>query len=211
MNQLGDKDMNIMKDTMATIFNHGRSVILLLIYCIVIMNILPVPCFGIETGLSENVISITLANEPLNEVLLKISKATGYQIEITKDWENRILTVNLDKLTLEEGIKKIIRVLGNPNYTLVTDDSIKKVKIEIFETSFDQDPDTTSIIRRNRERRTEVMETDIDTDPVYEPEPPQVAEEEMQVKEEEKQRESELMEQEKENEEPPEPEIQPPD
>jgi hypothetical protein len=128
--------MMIRKETIRELFNNGRRLYIILYLCgVVLMNILALPYFGIGTGYSAPVFSITSTNEPLYEILAKISKTTGYQIEITKGWENKSLTANLDNFTLEEGIKEIIRLIGRPNYAMTMNDSMKKVEIKIFDAS----------------------------------------------------------------------------
>jgi hypothetical protein len=102
---------------------------------VLLINILPLPIFGIGTGYAEPVFSIISDNEPLNEILAKISKSIGYKIEITKSWEDKTLSVNLKKITIEKGLREIMRIAGEPNYALVVDDSMKKVEIRIFDNS----------------------------------------------------------------------------
>ena len=122
-----------MKKTIRAPFNHGGLYIIL---CgIVLLNILPIPYFGMGTGYTEPHFSITSNNEPLYNALAKISKSTGYKIEITKGWKDRSLTANLKKFALGEGIREIIRIMGEPSCAIVINDSMKKVEIRIFEAS----------------------------------------------------------------------------
>jgi hypothetical protein len=125
--------MKIVKETIRVQFDRGRSYILLCLCGAVLINILPFPYFGLETGYTEPVFSVTSTNEPLYKVLGKISEATGYQIEITKSWENTSITADIKNSTLEQGIKKVVSLLGNPNYAIVKNDSVKKVEIKIFD------------------------------------------------------------------------------
>ena len=124
-----------MIETMKAPFNHGRVYIVLYLCGLVLINILPFTCLVLDTAYAEPVFSAQSTNEPLYKVLAKISRATGYKIAITKSWENQSITVNIKNSTLEEGIKKIINLIGNPNYAMVTDDRLKKVEIRIFDTS----------------------------------------------------------------------------
>ncbi len=99
---------------------------------LVLISILGFPFCGIGVGHSEPVFSVTSDNEPFNEVLTRISKSTGYKIEITKGYRNPNITVNLKKITLEKGLREIMRVIEEPNYAIVVNDNVKKVEIRIF-------------------------------------------------------------------------------
>ena len=113
-----------------------RRVFIFLCLCgILFVNILPVPFLGIPAGYAETRFSISSTNEPLQNTLVKISNATGYQIEITRGWKNKPLTADLNKVTLEEGMKSIIRALGRPNYVMIVDDQKKKVEVRIIDES----------------------------------------------------------------------------
>lgn len=128
------RKMKIIKEIIESLFNNNR--ILYVFLCgVFLINILPIPFFGVGTGYTEPIFSITSDNEPLNEVLAEISKSTGYKIEITKGWEDKPLSVNLKKITLEKGLTEIMRIAGEPNYALIINDSMKKVEIRIFDGS----------------------------------------------------------------------------
>lgn len=121
-----------MQETIRALFNHGKVYIFLSLLGIALVNMLPLPCVGIGKGFSEPVFSVTSTNEPLYKVLGKISQVTGYEIEITKSWQNKLLTADLKNCTLEEGIKKIIRLIGNPSHSIVRDNSLTNININIF-------------------------------------------------------------------------------
>lgn len=131
-------------------FNPRTAFIFLCLCGIFFVNILPVPFLGIPTGYAEPRFSVSSNNEPLQNTLVKISNATGYQIEITKGWKNKPLTADLNKVTLEEGMKAIIRGLGRPNYVMIVDDQKKKVEIRIIDDSSTgkKEDNTTDIITK---------------------------------------------------------------
>ena len=116
-------------------FNHCRLYVFLYLFGMVLINILLPPCFGMATGYPDPVFSITSTNEPLYNVLAKISKVTGYRIEITKGWGNKSSTVDLKNVTLENGIKAVIRSIGEPSHALIVDNRMRKVEIRIFDAS----------------------------------------------------------------------------
>ncbi len=87
-------------------------------------------CNGV--GYTAPFFSITADNEPLGQVLAKISKSTGYKIELTKGWENKPVSVSLKKILLEKGLRDIMRIADESSYALVVNDKMKKVEIRIF-------------------------------------------------------------------------------
>jgi hypothetical protein len=126
--------MKLIKGTLGALLINNR-IIYIFLCCMALINVMPLPFFGIGTGYAEPVFSITSDNEHLYEVMAKIYKSTGYKIEITKGWEDKTLTANLKKITLEKGLREIMRLVGESNYALVVNDSMKKVEIRIFDTS----------------------------------------------------------------------------
>jgi hypothetical protein len=146
--------MKIKKETIGTLFNNGKSLYLFL--CgIILINILPLPYFGIETGHTEPIFSIKATNEPLDKVLTKISKSTGYKIEMKKDLADKLLTVSINKLTLGEGLREIFRIIEEPNYAIVIDDSMKKVEIRFFNASSGNSSVRTNSVVEDRQKQNE--------------------------------------------------------
>jgi hypothetical protein len=124
-----------MKKILGKLFNNSKRYFPLYT-CLILWVCFFVPSFlGIEKAYGEPIFSVTSDNEPLNEILVKISKSTGYKIEITKSWEDKPVTVSLKKITLEKGLREIMRMTGEPNYAVVINESIKKVEIRIFDGS----------------------------------------------------------------------------
>jgi len=123
-----------MKKIRAT-FEGGHLCAMFCLCGIAILYLVALPCFGVAIGSTEPVVSITSDNEPLRNVLDKISKATGYKIEITKGWEHKPITVNIQDLPLDKSLRKVIRALGRPSNIIVSYDNIKTIKIKIFDTA----------------------------------------------------------------------------
>jgi hypothetical protein len=86
-------------------------------------------CFGAEKGSRNLPFSLSATSEPLDAVLEKISKASGYKITINEGWKNKAVTVRLENVTVEEGLKTLIEALGRPSHLLMFDESQKKIEI----------------------------------------------------------------------------------
>lgn len=115
-----------------TTLNMKKLVFYFALYSVFSISILWLPYWGIGVGCAEPVFSITADNESLGDVLAKVSKSTGYKIEITKGWENKPVTVSLKRIALEKGLRDIMRMADESNYALVVNDKMKKVEIRIF-------------------------------------------------------------------------------
>jgi hypothetical protein len=124
----------MIKEIKRALLNRGSMHIVFCLCGIVLINLLALPCFGLGTVYSEPVFSLTSSNEPLSKALDKISKATGYKIAITNGWGNKSLTADLQDLTLDEGLERIIKAIGNPNHAIQRNDRTKKVEIKILDT-----------------------------------------------------------------------------
>ena len=71
----------------------------------------------------------------MKKVLDKITRATGYKIKITDGWENKLVTVDIQGMTLDDSLRKILRALGNPNNSTVDYSDKKVINIIIFNTA----------------------------------------------------------------------------
>jgi len=103
--------------------------------------ILPIPSAGgNEVYVGDELISLTIKDEPLGDVLYKVSMATGYDISLDNKWQNYRVTASLKEVSLHKGLKRILRNLNSAIIYV----SSKKIKIIIYdkiltkEGSFDQ-------------------------------------------------------------------------
>jgi hypothetical protein len=114
---------------------HKRSglffILPLLSICIFIIN----PSFAAVNSANDPVVIIAAKNEPLKKVLDKISKSTGYKIEVTEGWGNRLVTTDFINASLDISLKKLLKALGGPSNSIITYENTKKIKINIFESS----------------------------------------------------------------------------
>jgi hypothetical protein len=84
---------------------------------------------GNKTSASDELISLTAKDEPLGYVLKKISMATGYEIDLDHKWQNYLVSVTLDEVPLDKGLKRILKDLNNAIVYV----SGKKIKIIIYD------------------------------------------------------------------------------
>jgi hypothetical protein len=103
---------------------------LLLILCGTLQLIL---CPSTSWAKSENkqttVISVEAQNEPLKDVFAKVSKASGYDIEVNKDAEDLPVSVIIKNSSVYSAVKQIVAVLKGPGYTMKAED--KKIFVTI--------------------------------------------------------------------------------
>jgi hypothetical protein len=86
-------------------------------------------------GQNDSVFSLDVSNERLNDVLDRISKASGYEITVNEGWRSKIISVRLENVTLEEGLKAIMEELGRPSYLLIYDKERKRIEIVLVPAS----------------------------------------------------------------------------
>ena len=84
-----------------------------------------------EIDAGEKLISLTVKNEPLGDVLYKISMATGYDIILDNKWQNYRVTASFEEVSLHKGLKRILKDLNN----VIIYVSNKKIKIIIYDKS----------------------------------------------------------------------------
>jgi hypothetical protein len=84
---------------------------------------------GNKTGPGDEFISLTAKNEPLGDVLKKISMATGYEIILDNNWRGYPVTVSIEDIPLNKGLKRILKDLNN----VIVYVSSKKIKIIIYD------------------------------------------------------------------------------
>lgn len=86
-------------------------------------------------GENESVFSLDVNNERLDNVLDRISKASGYEITVNEGWRSKTVSARLENVTLEEGLKAIMEELGRPSYVLIYDKERKRIEIVLVPAS----------------------------------------------------------------------------
>jgi len=95
----------------------------------ILWSLTPLISVGAEKGSRNAPFSLSASNERLDSVLEKISKASGYTITVNEGWRNKVITVRLENVTVEEGLKTLIDALGRPSHVLLYDQTQKKIDI----------------------------------------------------------------------------------
>jgi hypothetical protein len=85
---------------------------------------------GSESGEEPTVFLLDVKDEPLTEVLNKISKLTGYEIAVAGRWAYLPITVSIKNASIHKALNK---VLSGFNHTIVVDDSKKKVTLTLYD------------------------------------------------------------------------------
>ena len=84
---------------------------------------------GNKTHSGDELISLTAKEEPLADVLKKISMSTGYEIILDDNWRSYPVTVSLEEIPLNRGLKRILKDLNNAIVYV----SSKKIEIIIYD------------------------------------------------------------------------------
>jgi hypothetical protein len=76
----------------------------------------------------DSLISLTVNNQPLGEVLEAIASSSGYQFTLNQQWQDYPVSATINNLPLEQGLKRLLR---NLNHTLIWE-SDREVTIMIY-------------------------------------------------------------------------------
>jgi len=82
-----------------------------------------------ETDVGEELISLTVKDEPLGDVLYKVSMDTGYDISLEDKWQNYRVTASFKEISLHKGLKRILKDLNSAIIYV----SNKKIRIIIYD------------------------------------------------------------------------------
>ena len=91
---------------------------------------LPVlPCRGSDRASADPTITLEVQNEPLRSVLGKISKTTGWKITAPDKWLDKPVTQTLSQVSLEVGLRFILRDAGMENLLMTYDEERKTITV----------------------------------------------------------------------------------
>ena len=108
------------------------------------------PLLSAERKPDEDVFSIRADNEPLREVLKKIAKASDYEIRFNTKLANERVSIQLDNVTLNEALARVLRPYDHFSFW---DDTNYTITLIIFKKN--SPPVTISGVKRIFELATE--------------------------------------------------------
>jgi type II secretory pathway component GspD/PulD (secretin) len=118
------------------VFAHHHIALIILLFLATLSLFLSISLSAAnETDAGDELISLTVKDEPLEDVLYKVSKATGYDISLDNKWQSHLVTASLEKVSLHKGLKRILR---NLNYVIIYG-SDQKIKIIIYDKTASDD------------------------------------------------------------------------
>jgi len=134
------------------------------------------PVWGTESEINEIVFSLDVRDKPLSDVLGTIYQQTGFNFLVTGAARNLPVSISLSKVSLEEGLNRIVKSTGVSNFSIVFD-SRKNISIIIIDRSnlplnAREKPSGGGGIRDARAGQS--ILTSADNDPVAEPPPPDI-------------------------------------
>lgn len=89
---------------------------------------------GVHAGTGPQIplISMSLEKESMESALNRISRIVGYEIAVSRDWADKVISIVLQDCGLEDSLTKILAAAGNPSHILITDKENKKIEILIL-------------------------------------------------------------------------------
>ena len=136
--------------------------IFILFFGFFIWAIIPtLPCWGVSIESKPPALTLGVKDLPLKDILNRISHDTGYEITVSQQWAEVPLTVNFNDLALEEGLEKILRVLGRPSHFIVTDEGNRNVEILIIGSPFSHQNTEKTIATFRGNKITDPMDMEV--------------------------------------------------
>jgi hypothetical protein len=112
-----------------SIFAHHRIALIILLLHATLFLFFPISSSVAKgTDAGEELISLTVKDEPLGDVLYKVSMDTGYDISLDDKWQNYRITASFKEISLHKGLKRILKDLNSAIIYV----SNKKIKIIIY-------------------------------------------------------------------------------
>jgi len=87
------------------------------------------PCRGSDRASTDPTITLDVQNEPLRSVLERISKTTRWTIKAPDKWMGKPITQTLNKVSMEEGLRFILKDAGVENLLLTYDEDRKTITV----------------------------------------------------------------------------------
>jgi hypothetical protein len=94
------------------------------------------PCRGSDSASADPTITLDVQNEPLRSVLGEISKTTRWKIKAPDKWMNKPITQTLNQVSMDAGLRFILKDAGVENLLLTYDED--KKTITVYDTEIKQ-------------------------------------------------------------------------
>ena len=131
-----------------SVFANRHIALIILLFFATPSLFLPISSSAGNVNVGEELISLTVKDEPLGDVLYKVSMATGYDISIDDKWQNYRVTASLEDVSLHKGLKRILRNLNSAIIYV----SSKKIKIIIYDKTASEDESLAPSTEKSLER-----------------------------------------------------------
>jgi hypothetical protein len=90
-------------------------------------------CEGQEGEAGAPFVSLDARNASLRRILEEMAQSVGQEITVNDEWAETVLTVHLDRVEVEDAVRRIIVALGNPGHVILNDSRNRRIEILIFE------------------------------------------------------------------------------
>jgi hypothetical protein len=109
-----------------------KILLVILLGVIISFQVTAVPCWSTEKTPKEVVFSLETEGTALKDVFHRIRKMTGFEVQICEELENVPITVRLNNVPFEEGLKRILKYAGVNTYALVENSKEKVYQVYVF-------------------------------------------------------------------------------
>jgi hypothetical protein len=114
--------------------NHLLVVIMRTLFAVFFVGLLSgtlsaTPCRGSDRPTADPTITLDVQNEPLRSVLGRISKTTGWKIKAPDKWMDKPITQTLNTVSIEEGLRFILKDAGVENLLLTYDEDRRTITV----------------------------------------------------------------------------------
>lgn len=134
-----------------SIFANYRIALIILLFHATLYLFLPISSsVAGEINAGDELISLTVKDEPLGDVLYKVAMATGYNISLDNKWQNHRVTASFKEVSLNKGLSRILKGLNSAIIYV----SNKKIKIIIYDKSASENASYTSPAEKSLDRES---------------------------------------------------------
>jgi len=106
----------------------SRWMIALIVAGILSICVMSQPCEADYKSIRSTLFSLNLKEEPLGEVLKKISNDTGFKITIDPVWTGVPISASFNSLPIDQGLR---RILSKLNHSLIFNEAEHRIFIDI--------------------------------------------------------------------------------